>query len=130
MEHVFVIAVGVLLLGVALELGARQWIRRRARYYVLPPGLRLRLYTDPEVFPELERVARFEVNSDGERGGKVPRPRRGLYRVRASFSTRGRRGPVPSSVGWTSPRICVASAPSAFTWATSHDQAWGRRRSI
>jgi lysophospholipase L1-like esterase len=66
---------------VAGEVLARWWIGRRNRYYVLPPGLRLRLYPDVEIFPQLERETRFEVNSEGERGGEVPRCGKGLYRV-------------------------------------------------
>lgn len=73
-----VVALPVLLL--AVELGARWWIRRRAEYYVLPPGLRLRLRPDPEVFPQLERATRFDVNRDGERGSEVPRGE-GLFRI-------------------------------------------------
>ena len=65
---------------VAAELGARAWIRRRRHYYVLPPGLRLRLDVDRATFPQLEPVARFDVNREGERGGEVPRSP-GLYRV-------------------------------------------------
>jgi lysophospholipase L1-like esterase len=70
------------MLIVVAELATRWWLRRGG-YYVFPPGLRLRLHPDREVFPELEAVARFEVNSDGERGSEVPRTRRGerLYRV-------------------------------------------------
>lgn len=71
----------LLLLMVAVELGARWWIRHRSRYYVLPPGLRLRLEPDPDVLPQLERSVRFDVNSDGERGDDVPRSRDGLFRV-------------------------------------------------
>jgi lysophospholipase L1-like esterase len=68
---------------IVLELCARWWIRFRGAYYVLPPGLRLRLHLDRDTFPELEPVARFEVNADGERGPEVPRLDRGerLYRV-------------------------------------------------
>jgi len=69
------------LVYVAAELTARWWIRRRGQYYVLPPGLRLRLHIDPEVFPQLERETRLDVNSDGERGDDVPRSTKGLYRV-------------------------------------------------
>jgi hypothetical protein len=65
---------------VAAELTARWLIRRRARYYVLPPGMRLRLEPDPGVSPHMEAVVRFEVNRDGERGGAPPRSRH-LYRV-------------------------------------------------
>src|SRR5688572_15555919 len=73
----------LLALAVTVELAARAWIRYRRRYYVMLPGLRLHLHPDPEVFPELEPLARFEVNSEGERGYPVPRTRRGerLYRV-------------------------------------------------
>jgi lysophospholipase L1-like esterase len=70
-----------LLLAVAAELGARWWIRHRRRYYVLPPGLRLRLEPDPEVLPQLERSVRFDVNAEGERGDELPRSRDGLFRV-------------------------------------------------
>ena len=49
--------------------------------YVFPPGLRLRLHVDSEVFPQLERETRIDVNRDGERGDEVPRSRNGLYRV-------------------------------------------------
>jgi lysophospholipase L1-like esterase len=68
---------------IVLEMSARWWIRIRREYYVLPPGLRLRLHIDRETFPELEPVVRFEVNADGERGAEVPRVARGerLYRV-------------------------------------------------
>ena len=78
---VLVVVAAAALTGLAGEIAARWWIRRRNRYYVLPPGLRLQLFPDREVFPQLERETRFEVNSDGERGGEVPRPRAGLYRV-------------------------------------------------
>jgi hypothetical protein len=68
---------------IVLEMCARWRIRVRRAYYVLPPGLRLRLHNDRETFPELEPVVRFEVNADGERGPEVPRVARGdrLYRV-------------------------------------------------
>ena len=71
---------GVLVLLVtAAEVLARRAIQRGG-YYVLQPGLRVRLQPDPEVFPNLERVVRFEVNREGERGDDVPRGR-GLYRM-------------------------------------------------
>jgi lysophospholipase L1-like esterase len=76
------VAVALLpLLYVAAELSARWWIRFRDRYYVLPPGLRLRLQIDREVFPQMERETRFDVNSEGERGDELPRSTDGLYRV-------------------------------------------------
>lgn len=77
---VLVIVAASALACVAGEVFARWWIRRRNLYYVLPPGLRLRLYPDAEIFPQLERETRFEVNSAGERGGEVPRAA-ALYRV-------------------------------------------------
>lgn len=74
-------AVALPLLYVATELVARWWIRRRDHYYVFPPGLRYRLQIDRDVLPQLERETRFDVNSEGERGGEVPRSIDGLYRV-------------------------------------------------
>jgi len=71
----------VLALAVAAELSARWWIRHRNEYYVLPPGQRVRNHLDPEVFPDLERVVRFDVNREGERGEELPRSCEGLYRV-------------------------------------------------
>jgi len=78
----WVFATAVLpLLYVAVELTSRWRIRRRGQYFVLPPGLRLRLRIDRQVFPELERETRLDVNSDGERGDDLPRSTDGLYRV-------------------------------------------------
>jgi lysophospholipase L1-like esterase len=71
----------VLVLAVTAELGARWWIRYRRAYYVMPPGLRIRLHPDRKLLSDLEPVVRFQVNSDGERGGEVPRSVDGLYRV-------------------------------------------------
>jgi lysophospholipase L1-like esterase len=76
-----VVVVAMLMAAVAAETTARWWLRHRRRYYVLPPGLRIRTYPDPKVFPHLEQVTRFEVNLDGERGDEVPRSVDGLYRV-------------------------------------------------
>src|SRR5436190_17571302 len=72
---------GVTVVYVAVELAARWWIRRQDRHYVLPPGLRLRLEIDHDVFPQLERQTRFDVNSQGERGDELPASSDGLYRV-------------------------------------------------
>ena len=72
---------GLLLLAAAFELAARQWIRRKGEYFVLPPGLRQQLMIDTETFPELEAEVRFDVNSDGERGDDLPSDTRGLYRI-------------------------------------------------
>jgi hypothetical protein len=76
-----VVPIAALLIGAVIELAARWWLRHRTHYYVLPPGLRLRLQPDREIFPELERVVRFEVNGDGERGGDLPRSGPGLCRM-------------------------------------------------
>jgi len=65
----------------AAEFAARWWIRHRTRHHVWAPWLRLELHQIPGVFPEVERVARFEVNGDGERGGPVRRDEAGLYRA-------------------------------------------------
>lgn len=73
--------VALVALAAATELAARRWLRWKNEYFVLPPGLRERLEIDHEVFPELPQIARFDVNSDGERGDEVPADRRGLYRV-------------------------------------------------
>ncbi|HEY3280084.1 MAG TPA: hypothetical protein VGJ83_06190 [Gemmatimonadales bacterium] len=69
-----------LALGLAAELGCRWWIRRRTRYYVWPPRLRLDLRQDPDIFPEVEPRVLVEINADGERGGDV-RDGPGLFRV-------------------------------------------------
>jgi lysophospholipase L1-like esterase len=75
------VAAALLLLSLAAELVGRWWIRRRGQYFVFPPGLRLHLQIDPEVFPQLERETRFDVNRHGERGDEIPRVASGLYRV-------------------------------------------------
>lgn len=73
--------VAVSALAVATELATRWWLRRFGGYYVWPPGLRLHLHPDPEVFPQLERRARIEINADGERGNAIPRADGRLYRI-------------------------------------------------
>ena len=78
----WIVAVACLpLLCAAVELVARWWIRRQDRHYVMPPGLRLRLEIDRDVFPQLEQRTRFDVNSQGERGDELPASSDGLYRV-------------------------------------------------
>jgi lysophospholipase L1-like esterase len=74
------IAAGLLGVFILAELVARWGLGHRA-YYVWSPRARLRLHPDPETFPELERVVRFEVNSDGERGDEAPRAKSGVYRL-------------------------------------------------
>jgi lysophospholipase L1-like esterase len=80
--HSWLLALAVIpATAVIIEFIARWWLRHRTNYYVLPPGLRIRLQPDPEIFPELERVVRFEVNADGERGAEAPCPGPGLCRM-------------------------------------------------
>lgn len=71
----------VLFLGVLVELATRWWIHHRGQYFVLPPGLRLRLEPDHAVLPQLERSVRFHVNAEGERGDELPSSSEGLFRV-------------------------------------------------
>jgi hypothetical protein len=79
---VFLIAV-VALAFIAAEVAARAWIRLRGTYFVFSPGQRLRQWIDRETLPELEPLARFDVNDAGERGPELPtlRPDESLYRV-------------------------------------------------
>ncbi|HMJ57920.1 MAG TPA: hypothetical protein VK467_02210, partial [Gemmatimonadales bacterium] len=65
------------------EVACRWWLRHRSGYYVWPPGKRLEVRLDRDVFPDGERSVRFDVNADGERGGDVPSPD-GLYRILAT----------------------------------------------
>lgn len=81
MSQLWLTALVALLGGTAVELAARWWIHRRSAYYVLPPGLRLRLEPDPDVLPQLEPVVRFDVNGEGERGDELPRSVDGLCRM-------------------------------------------------
>lgn len=74
---------GVALLAVA-ELGCRSWVRRRSRYYVWPPRMRLEIRLARDVFPELEPRVHFDINAEGERGGEVPRDQDGLFRILAT----------------------------------------------
>jgi lysophospholipase L1-like esterase len=71
---------GLALAGVVSELAARWWIRHRTHYYVWPPGMRVKMLLDTDTLPTLETPTRFDVNSDGERGGEAPTSG-GLYRV-------------------------------------------------
>src|SRR5205085_2857174 len=69
------------LVSAAAELAARWWIRRHTRYHVWPPGTRLELRSDGTVCPQLDRLVRFDVNADGERGREVRQDEAGLFRV-------------------------------------------------
>jgi len=75
------LALVIPVLVVVTELSIRWWIRHRGQYFVLPPGLRLRLEPDPDVLPQLERSVRFDVNAEGERGNDLPRSGGRLFRV-------------------------------------------------
>lgn len=68
-------------LAITAELVARWWIRRRTRYYVWPPCMRLEVRQHPGLFPELESRTRFEINADGERGGEPRAHEDGLFRI-------------------------------------------------
>jgi lysophospholipase L1-like esterase len=83
MTPVLILVLSLVVVVIAAECAARAWIRFRRAYYVCLPNQRLRLHIDRETLPELDPVARFDVNKEGERGTEVPRLRRGetLYRV-------------------------------------------------
>lgn len=84
MNWIPLVILGIVTLLLALvigELGIRWWFRRQGHYYVWPPYLRLELQPDRDVYPELERVARIEINRDGERGGDPLASHDGLYRI-------------------------------------------------
>ena len=103
----------VVLATVALavvELSVRAWIRFRGAYCVCPPNQRLRLHLDRDTLPELDPIARFDVNSDGERGGEVPRARRGetLYRVLVAGGSQPEGYLLDQDVNWPG---ALAAAP-------------------
>lgn len=75
------VVAAVSLAVVCAELGARWWWRRRARFHVWSPGLRIEQRVDRVTFPQLEPIVRFEVNADGERGSDVRAGTEGLYRI-------------------------------------------------
>jgi len=77
---IIVAALGAALF-VTAELVTRWWIRRRSRYCVWSPGMRLEVRQHAGLFPELERRVRFEINADGERGGEAPGDDAGVFRV-------------------------------------------------
>src|SRR2546430_15087853 len=51
------------------------------RSHVWPPGTRLELRSDGTVCSQLDRLVRFDVNADGERGREVRQDEAGLFRV-------------------------------------------------
>lgn len=106
-------AAGVPALYVAIELVARWWIRRRDRYYVLPPGLRLRLEVDRETFPQLERHTRFDVNKEGERGDELPDSHDGLYRVLVAGGSQPEGFLLDQNTAWPGALHRLLEAPDA-----------------
>src|SRR6266545_8274413 len=80
----WIVAAGLGPLALALEVICRWWVRQRSRYCVWPPRTRLELRLDPEVSPDLEPRARFEINEEGERAGKTPGDEPGVFRILAA----------------------------------------------
>ena len=97
-----------------VEMAARVWLRLVGACYVFPPGLRMRLHVDRETFPELESIARLEINGDGERGGEVPRLRRGetLYRVLVAGGSQPECYLLDQDVSWPGALQRVLATPS------------------
>ena len=88
------------LLGVAMELGVRWWLRFRGKYYVWQPGLRLHLHPDRELFPELEPSVRIESNRDGERGDEAPTSGTALYRILVAGGSPAECGLIDQPTSW------------------------------
>jgi lysophospholipase L1-like esterase len=106
-----------LALGAAVvltELTLRAWIRWRRAYYVCLPGQRLRLHIDQDTLPELDPIARFDVNSDGERGPEVPRVRRDetLYRVLVAGGSQPEGYLLDQDVNWPGRLQQLLSSPA------------------
>ena len=83
MKLFLLLIAGGLAFLVLAELVIRLWIAMRGRYYPWFPHWRLEYEMDREVFPRLDPLVRIHVNGDGERGAKVPKPGKDLYRVLA-----------------------------------------------
>ncbi len=65
---------GVAALGAAaVELGSRAWLAKRGGYYVWAPHARSEVHLDPMGLPWLPPVARWSINSAGERGQEPPK---------------------------------------------------------
>jgi len=101
------IAALFVLFGVVMELVMRWWLRRHNQYYVWPPGLRLKLHPDRELFPELERIARIEINRDGERGDKTPTSGTGLHRILVAGGSPAECGLLDQPTSWPGMLQCV-----------------------
>ena len=59
--------------AVATELAARAWITKRGKYYTWHPHHKFDVHLDPEGLPWLPSVARWRINSAGERGQEPPK---------------------------------------------------------
>jgi len=59
--------------AVGAELASRAWLSSRGRYYVWPPHWRAEIQLDPKGLPWLPPVARWTINSQGERGAEPPK---------------------------------------------------------
>ena len=102
--------------AVVAELAARAWIRFGGAYYVCLPGQRLRLHIDRETLPQLDPIARFDVNRDGERGPEVRRARRGetLYRVLVAGGSQPEGYLLDQDVNWPGALQRRLSAPASL----------------
>lgn len=58
--------------GIGAELAARAWIAKRGKYYVWHPHHKFEVHLDPKGLPWLPPIARWEINSAGERGKEPP----------------------------------------------------------
>jgi hypothetical protein len=58
--------------AVGAELASRAWLQNRGRYYVWPPHWRAEIQLDSKGLPWLPPVARWSINSQGERGAEPP----------------------------------------------------------
>jgi lysophospholipase L1-like esterase len=116
MTTLLVAALSCAALAVLIELAARAWIRAGRAYYVFPPGQRLRLEIDRDTLPQLDAIARFEVNSDGERGPDVPRLERGdtLYRVLVAGGSQPEGYLLDQDASWPGALHRMLSAPESL----------------
>jgi len=72
MEYVLWSLGALALLFVLAELTLRAAIRKWGRYYPFTPHQRQRFELDREALPMMERVVRWRINADGERGDECP----------------------------------------------------------
>ena len=79
--EVLLLIAALVLIVMAVELISRAWLKHRARYFVFPPGLRIRIHPDRAVFPRHPRTLHYVINREGERGDEPPSSTERLYRV-------------------------------------------------